>query len=408
MLRYSLAAMSGQELTQTAGFGNLPGEENLHTAGSNPGRTATFTKALPHNRKACKPATPDGAGTAGLFGGEPTSGYRAGPLAARSRVAVPAVLRSNPAMRFLKSCQVPWRTWWSWLWLGGGWLAAVQAADSPGGAADGILAPGARVELLANGFEFTEGPAADREGNVFFTDQPNDRIMKWSVEGRLSTFLQPCGRSNGLYFDRDGHLLACADERNQLWSIAPDGRVTVLLERFEGKLLNGPNDLWIHPGGGVYFTDPLYRRNYWKRGGMEQDGQHVYLLKPDRQSCVRVASDLTQPNGIIGSPDGRGLYVADIGARKTYHYTIEPDGTLAGKRLFVEMGSDGMTLDVEGNVYLTGRGVAVFDRTGRKIQHIDIPRNWTANVTFGGRDKQTLFITASDALFAVRTRLKGI
>jgi len=282
-------------------------------------------------------------------------------------------------------------------------LSQATAAESP------VLAPGAKLQRLAGGFSFTEGPTCDAEGNVFFTDQPNDRILKWSVDGKLSTFMQPAGRSNGLYFDPKGNLLACADEKNELWSIDPNGRVTVLVKDFGGKLLNGPNDLWLRPDGGLYFTDPFYKRDYWKRGPMEQDGQHVYFLSADRRRLIRVTDDLRQPNGITGTPDGKTLYVADIGARRTYRYDIQPDGSLANKELFCELGSDGMTIDNEGNLYLTGRGVSVFDRTGRKIEQIDVPdESWAANVAFGGSDRQTLFITASKGLYAIRMKTRGV
>src|SRR6478672_7324768 len=116
-----------------------------------------------------------------------------------------------------------------------------------------IIASGAQVEKLADGFAFTEGPACDRDGNVFFTDQPNDRILEWTIDGRLKTFMQPCGRANGLSFDRHGDLWACADENNQLWRIKPDRTVTVVVQQFKGHLLNAPNDVWIRPDGGVYF-----------------------------------------------------------------------------------------------------------------------------------------------------------
>ena len=273
--------------------------------------------------------------------------------------------------------------------------------------ADGIIAPGATPEKLADGFKFTEGPAVDAEGNVFFTDQPNDRILKWSVGGKLSTFLQPCGRSNGLYFDRGGNLLACADEKNQLWSIDPSGKATVLVTDYKGKLLNGPNDLWVRPDGGIYFTDPFYKRPYWKRGPTEQDAQCVYYLSPDRKTLSRVAADLVQPNGIIGTPDGKSLYVADIRDKKTYVYRIHQDGTLSDRKRFCEMGSDGMTIDAAGNVYLTGRGVTVFDPSGVKIEHVEVPQRWTANVCFGGKNRKTLFITASKALYGLRMLVKG-
>lgn len=271
-----------------------------------------------------------------------------------------------------------------------------------------IRAPGAKVTLLADVFKFTEGPAPDAEGNVYFTDQPNNRIYKWSVDGELSIFLEPSGRANGTFFDKDGNLWACADAKNELWKIDPDGNVTVVIRYFDGKLLNGPNDLWIAPDGGIYFTDPLYKRPYWTRDpAMQQDGQHVYYLSPDRNRLVRVATDLVQPNGIIGTPDGKTLYVADIGDKKTYRYKIEDDATLSEKTLFCSMGSDGMTIDTEGNVYLTGKGVTVFNAKGEQIDHIAIDEGWTANVCFGDKDRRRLFITAMDSLYAIRTRVQG-
>jgi gluconolactonase len=291
--------------------------------------------------------------------------------------------------------------------LGVSTLAALVVTGAPA-ADEGIIAPGATVEELADGFKFTEGPAADAEGNVFFTDQPNDRILEWSTDGNLSTFMQPCGRCNGLCFDSEGNLWACADEKNELWCIDPDGKVTVAVKAYEGKLLNGPNDLWIRPDGGIYFTDPFYKRPYWKRGPKEQDTEGVYFLTPDRKKLLRVADDLVTPNGVIGTPDGKTLYVADLRAKKTYAYDVQPDGTLKNKRLFCEMGSDGMTIDDAGNVYLTGRGVTVFDSDGNQIEHIPVDARWTANVCFGGPNMHTLFITASQGLYAIRMRVRGV
>jgi gluconolactonase len=268
------------------------------------------------------------------------------------------------------------------------------------------VAPGAKVEKLADGFKFTEGPAVDAEGNVYFTDQPNDRIHKWSVDGKLSTFMEPCGRSNGLCFDKEGKLWACADEKNELWKIdIKTKEKTVLVKDHGGKLLNGPNDVWVRPDGGAYFTDPYYKRPYWKRGAPEQDTQAVYFLSKDGK-LSRVDGDLKQPNGIIGTPDGKVLYVADIGAGKTYAYDIQPDGTLMNRREFCPQGSDGMTIDTEGNVYLTARGVSVFDKKGTKIAQLDVPEG-TTNVCFGGKDMMTLFITAKTGLYAIKMRVKG-
>jgi gluconolactonase len=271
----------------------------------------------------------------------------------------------------------------------------------------GIIAPGAKLEKLAGEFIFTEGPTCDKDGDVFFTDQPNNRIMKWSVDGKLSTFMQPAGRANGMFFDAKGNLIACADEKTELWSITLDGKHTVLAKEYEGKKLNGPNDVWVRSDGSLYFTDPFYKRPWWDYNEPPQGTQQVYFLSADRKNLKRVTTDLVQPNGIIGTLDGKTLFVADIKAGKTYAFDIQTDGILTNKRLRCELGSDGMTLDAEGNLYLTGKGVSVFDQNGKKIEQIDVPENWTANVSFGGKDHQTLFITASKGLYAIKLRVKS-
>ena len=266
-----------------------------------------------------------------------------------------------------------------------------------------VVAEDAKVQKLAGGFQFTEGPAADVQGNVYFSDIPNNRIHKWSLDGRLSTFRENSGGANGLYFDDEGHLLACEGGGRRLVSIDPKGKVTVLADRYQGKRFNSLNDLWIDPKGGVYFTDP----RYGNRDGMEQDGEHVYYLSPNRKKLMRVIEDMVRPNGLIGTPDGKTLYVTDPGDRKTYVYTINADGTLTNKRLFAPEGSDGMTIDNEGNVYLTAGVVAVYNKDGRRIEEIEIPER-PANVAFGGKDGKTLFVTARTSLYAVRMRVQGV
>lgn len=266
-----------------------------------------------------------------------------------------------------------------------------------------IVAAGAQAKKLAGDFKFTEGPAADAQGNVYFTDIPANLILKWSVaDGKLSTFLANSGGANGLYFDKDGNLLACQGGDRRLVSISPKGEVTVLADKYEGKRFNSPNDLWIDPNGGVYFTDP----RYGSRDGMEIEGEHVYYLTPDRKKVIRVVSDMVRPNGVIGTPNGRRLYVADHGANKTYSYRIGGDGTLSDKQLFAEQGSDGLAIDARGNVYLTGKGIAVYSRQGEKVAEIPVPEG-PANLTFGGADNQTLFITARTSLYSIPTEVRG-
>ncbi|WP_245764337.1 SMP-30/gluconolactonase/LRE family protein [Salegentibacter agarivorans] len=271
-----------------------------------------------------------------------------------------------------------------------------------------LIKDGQKPQLISNEFEFTEGPASDAEGNVYFTDQPNNRIHKWSAEdGAVSVFMENSGRANGLYFDDAGNLLAAADKNSEMWKINPEQEVEVLVDSYQGNRLNGPNDLWIGPDGGLYFTDPYYQRDYWERTEKEIEEERVYYVNPQGEINI-VVDDLVQPNGIIGTPDGKTLYIADIGANKTYSYKINPDGSLSDKKLFTELGSDGMTIDNKGNIYLTGKGVTVFDKSGNKIQHIPIDKDWTANVTFGGKDQQTLFITAQQALYSLEMNVKGV
>ena len=265
-----------------------------------------------------------------------------------------------------------------------------------------LVAPGGEVKKLAGDFAFTEGPAADRDGNIFFSDIPNNRIHRWGINGKLTVFRENSGGANGLCFDRQGNLLACEGGARRLTSIAPDGTVTVLADTFEGKKLNSPNDLWIDPAGGVYFSDP----RYGNMEGLELPGFYVFYLPPDRKQLRRVIDDMVKPNGVLGTADGKQLYVADAGGGKTYVYAIQPDGALADKRLFAEQGSDGLARDELGNIYLTGGGINVYSPAGEKIETIKVPEG-PANLKFGGPDRKTLFITARTGFYAVPMRVRG-
>ena len=232
-------------------------------------------------------------------------------------------------------------------------------------------------------------------------------MHRWSVDGKLSVHRENTGGANGLYFDKKGNLLACAGGDRRVVSISPAGKVTVIADKYDGKKLNSPNDLWIDPKGGIYFTDPRYGRN---KDDMEQGGEHVYYIRPGsgaNRKIIRVVDDMVRPNGIIGTCDGKKLYIADHGDSKTWVYKINEDGSLGDKKLFAEEGSDGMTIDNEGNIYLTNDAVKVYCCAGNKIATIAVPER-PANVTFGGADKQTLFITARKSLYAVEMTVKGL
>jgi len=252
------------------------------------------------------------------------------------------------------------------------------------------------VKRLATDMKFTEGPAADGKGNVFFTDIPNNRIMKWDGK-ELSVFRENSGGANGLKFDKAGNLYACEGGGRRVVKIAPDGSVSALAERFEGKRLNSPNDLCFDAKGGIYFTDP----RYGKRDDLELDKEAVYYIPPGGGALLRVADDLTRPNGIHA--DGERLYVADAGAKKTWVYGMNPDGTLKDKKLFAESGSDGLKVDEKGNVYLTSGGVRIYDREGKHLGTIQVPEG-PSNLAFDGK---TLYITARTSLYRVPMKVAG-
>lgn len=268
-----------------------------------------------------------------------------------------------------------------------------------------VIAPGAKAEKLADGFGFSEGPTSDTKGNVYFSDYWADRILKWSLDGNLSIVKENLGGPIGLYLDKYGNLLVCTAKEHRIKKIDSGGSVTVFPNKYKGKLFNSPNDIWIDPKGGIYFTDPRFSPLEEK---VEQDGFHIYYIVPGSKNIIKAADDLSKPNGIIGSPDGSLVYVTDTPVDKTFVYTVNDDGTLSDKRLFAPEGYDGMAVDSLGNVYITmQKSVEVYNSSGEKIETIMVPDKPT-NVCFGGKDKRTLFITARISLYSIRMRIKGL
>jgi gluconolactonase len=269
-----------------------------------------------------------------------------------------------------------------------------------------LVATGASVTKLADGFVFTEGPAVDAEGNVYFSDVRTSKTYKWSVDGELTTFREPSGEGNGMYFDRAGNLLVCESGDRRVTRVSMDGSVTVLADSYDGKKLNSPNDLWLDPKGGVYFSDPRFR----DQTGVEQDGNHVYYIPSDGAPILRVVNNLEAPNGVLGTADGSKLYVADhgpdTGSEMTFVYDIQSDGSLGNRQIAAPQGSDGMTLDEHGNLYLTSAGVDIYTPSGEHIVSIAVPERPT-NVVFGGADRQTLFITARTGVYSLQMTVRG-
>ncbi|MGD8240532.1 MAG: SMP-30/gluconolactonase/LRE family protein, partial [Armatimonadota bacterium] len=229
-------------------------------------------------------------------------------------------------------------------------LSCAAGALAQGGL-DKIVPPGAEVEEVATGFSFTEGPAWDGKQYVYFSDIPENVIKRVDERGNVSVFMEPSQKSNGLMFDADGTLIACRHWARDVARISPDGKVTVLADSYNGKKLNSPNDCIIAADGAIYFTDPYYGLEGRPK---EQDVEGVYRLDTAGK-VTRVIDDMTRPNGLFISPDGKTLYVADTQERKLRAYTLQADGSATGGRDFATMtgGPDGMTLDREGNIYCT-------------------------------------------------------
>jgi len=279
-------------------------------------------------------------------------------------------------------------------------LAAATAVSAAG--LDGLIVPGAMVEKVSGGYKFTEGTVSDPAGNVVFSDIPNNRLHRWSVaDSQVTVLRENSGGGNGNEYAKDGTLYTCEGGGRRVVAMAADGTVTAVAEAFDGKRFNSPNDLWIDPAGGIYVTDPVYGGK-----GLELDGRYVFHVSADRKQVRKVAEGLKNPNGIVGTPDGKRLFIADHGGKQTFVYDIQADGTLANQKLFAPEGSDGMTLDERGNVYLTGKAVEVYGPDGVKLGTIAVPEG-PANVCFGGKDRKTLFISARTSLYRIAMQVTG-
>jgi len=283
---------------------------------------------------------------------------------------------------------------------------------------EGIVAEDAElVKLNAHQqFAFTEGPCWDGKSTLYFSDIPNNRIMKLLPDGTFTVFREPSGGANGLMFDAEGNLISCNGGARQVTMLDRDGTVkAVLAEGYEGKRLNSPNDLVIDSKGGIYFTDP----RFGNQDGVEQDKEAVYYRRTDG-TLVRVVDDMIKPNGVILSPDENTLYVGDSAREYIRAYDVEPDGTVTNGRDFARLPpvmrsgrekrnvADGLAMDVEGNLYVAASsGIEVFDRNGDYLGAIEVPEP-PANCTFGGTDYKMMFITARTSVYRVKLKVPGV
>jgi gluconolactonase len=288
-----------------------------------------------------------------------------------------------------------------------GLLAAFLGGTLSVQGAPSLVTPGASFQPIVGEYQFTEGGAVDTEGNVYFSDIPQSRVYRWrSSDGSVQLFSAQLNRPNGLSFSPRGDLVVCESGARRIVTVTTNGTIQDSASVLEGLRFNSPNDLWIDPYGGVYFTDPRYGQH---RADMQFDGEFVFYFRPGNSKAIIVDGELTRPNGIMGSPDGKTLYVADPGANKTYAYQITKNGSLSKRRLLIEKGSDGMTVDVQGNLYLTADdSVWIYDATGALLERLTLPDgDRPTNVCFGGADRTTLFVTARKVAYTLPMQIAG-
>lgn len=267
-----------------------------------------------------------------------------------------------------------------------------------------LIAENAKLELIFDQFAFTEGPASDTLGNVYFTDIPDNTIYVYTKNNDLQVFMRDVP-GNGLAFDNKEKLIVCGHNggRNIYAIDILTKEKTTLIEEFSNQKFNSPNDLWIDAQNGIYFTDP----RYGKRDNMELNTEQVYYLSPDRSKVIKVTEDLRRPNGIYGIDNGEKLLIADNEAGIVYIYNVKKDGSLTGKKKFiVNERVDGMTVDQYGNIYITSENVKIYNNKGLLIEEIKTPEHPT-NVCFGGADFKTLYITERKKVYKIKMNVMG-
>jgi gluconolactonase len=273
-----------------------------------------------------------------------------------------------------------------------------------------LLDRDARLTKIAGGFGFTEGPVWDERGFLYVSDEVQNKIYKVYLDGRKEEFIS-LGDPDGNAYDRNHRLIDCASVLRAIIAIAPDGKYSVLADQFEGKKFNSPNDVIVGPDGALYFTDPTL--DLVKGEKQEIPFQGVYRLD-DKGEVRLLTKELTQPNGLAFSPDGKHLYVDDSEQRNIRVYDVLADGWLANGRIFgVEPGGphegvpDGMRVDQAGKLYVTGpKGIWIWDSDGHHLGTIEMPEQ-PANLIWGGANFATLYITATTSVYALQTRTSG-
>lgn len=281
-----------------------------------------------------------------------------------------------------------------------------------------LIEVGGRVTLLHDGCSFTEGPVWFGDLNcLLWSDIPNNRIMLWTADGQVSVFRANSRNANGNTRDRQGRLITCEHSGRRVTRTEPDGTITVIADSYRGRSLNSPNDVVVKSDGTIWFTDPQY--GLWMSfPGVESEQAHenVYRVDPATGAISAVASDLQKPNGLAFSPDETWLYVADSAvshdpAANSHirRFRVEGDGSLSGGEVFVttEGIPDGLRSDMEGNIWTSaGKGLNCYTPQGELLGRIDFPMDVT-NLTFGGPDRDRIFVTGGANLFSFRVKARG-
>ncbi len=270
----------------------------------------------------------------------------------------------------------------------------------------------AKLTRVARDFGFTEGPVWDESGFLYVSDETQNKIFRVSLDGRKQEVIA-LGDPDGNTYDRQHRLIDCASVLRAIIAVTPEGKYTVLADRYDGKKLNSPNDVVLGPNGALYFTDPTL--DLVKGEQQELSFQGVFRLD-DKGGLRLLTKDLTQPNGLAFSADGKRLYVDDDDSQQLNMrvYDVAPDGSLSNGRIFGEMKGaphegvpDGIKVDLNGNIYVTGpKGIWVWDAEGHHLGTIEMPEQ-PANLTWGDKDHRSLYITATTSVYRLRTKARG-